>query len=106
MSEIVNTYTESDVAHAPSGHLPFVGSDVEVVAFRTGDDLVLIVNKAVCVFRTVLVGAFRDDLDLIDCNMLMRDERNALGQLTAERQVGVARALAGMRAAVKRIERE
>ena len=78
--DIDPVYTKDDVKGASRGHMPFEGSDIEVVAFREGNDLVVLVNKTVCVFRTTLVGAFRNDLNVTTCNMLMRDERIVLGR--------------------------
>ncbi len=78
--EIDPTYTEADRANAPQGHLPYPGSNVEVVSYREGLDLIVLVNKGPCIFRTRLVGAFRDDHDTMALNMLMRDERIELGE--------------------------
>lgn len=45
----------------PRGHLQFEGTDVEVVAYRSGERLALIVNKkGVCVYRCTLTNAFSD----------------------------------------------
>ena len=79
--DIDPVYTKDDVRNALKGHMPIEGSDVEVVAYRKGDDLMLLVNKGPCIFRTLLVGAFREDLDRMQCNMLMRDERIVLGEI-------------------------
>ena len=54
--DIDPVYTKSDVENAMTGHMPFEGSDVEVVAYKKGDDLVLLVNKGPCIFRTTLAG--------------------------------------------------
>ena len=54
--DIDPVYTKDDVRNAQKGHMPFEGSDIEVVAYREGDDLVVLVNKSVCVFRTRLLG--------------------------------------------------
>ena len=90
--EIEPTYTEADRANAPQGHLPYPGTNVEVVSYREGLDLVVLVNKGPCIFRTRLVGAFRDDLDTMQCNILMRDERIELGDVPADMQ-DIAKAL-------------
>ena len=79
--EIDPVYTADDVRNAKKGHMPFEASDVEVVAYRDGDDLVLVVNKSSCVFRTRLVGAFREDHARMQSNILMRDERIVLGEI-------------------------
>ena len=79
--DIDPVYTKDDVRNAQKGHMPFGGSDVDVVAYRQGDDLVVLVNKGPCIFRTLLVGAFREDLDRMQCNILMRDERIVLGEI-------------------------
>ena len=84
--EILSTYTKDDARDAPPGHMPFPGTDIEVVAYREGDDLVVLVNKTVCVFRTRLIGAFRDDLDLMRCNVLMSDQRIVLGEVPQDRE--------------------
>ena len=59
--------------------MPIAGTNIEVVTYRKGDDLVLLVNKGPCIFRTTLAGAFRDDLDPMQCNVLMRDDLLVLG---------------------------
>ena len=79
--DIDPVYTKNDVRNAQKGHMPFEGSDVEVVAYRDGDDLIVLVNKSVCVFRSRLAHAFRTDLDVSAANMLMRDERVVLGEI-------------------------
>ena len=76
--EIDPVYTKDDVRNAHKGHVPFAGTDVEIVAYREGDDLVLLVNKSACVFRTRLVGTFRTDLDVSEANMFTHDDRTVL----------------------------
>jgi hypothetical protein len=80
--EITATYTKKDVAEALAGHMPLPGTDVEIVAYPVnGDDLVLLANKGgVCVFRTILAGALRSDLDLIKANFHMADQCIVLGE--------------------------
>ena len=64
--------------------MPIAGTNIEVVTYRKGDDLVLLVNKGPCIFRTTLAGAFRDDLDPMQCNVLMRDDLLVLGKIPAD----------------------
>jgi hypothetical protein len=80
--EITSTYTKKDATEAPSGHMPLVGTDCEVVAYPLNEtDLVVLVNKgAVCVYRTILAGALRGNLDLIKANIHMTDQRIVLGE--------------------------
>jgi hypothetical protein len=80
--EIAATYTKKDVAEALAGHMPLPGTDVEIVAYPVnGHDLVVLANKgSVCVFRTILAGALRDDLNLIAANFHMTDQRIVLGE--------------------------
>jgi hypothetical protein len=55
------TYTEEDVHDAPSGHLPLVGTDLELCFTRSGNDAVLHVNKGgVMICRIRLQDAGRD----------------------------------------------
>ena len=79
--EVVPTYTAQDTADAPRGHLPLAGTDVEIVAYPSNDqDLMLLVNKgSVCVFRTILVGALRNDVDVHRANTFMTEQRIVLG---------------------------
>lgn len=58
------TYSEDDVEAAPFGHVRFVGTDVDVVAYPIGArDLCVLVNKTgVCVYRVTLANALRGDL--------------------------------------------
>ena len=80
--EITPSYTEADRRDAPSGHMPLAGTDVEVVAYPINEhDLILLVNKGgVCVYRTILAGALRDDLDLPKANFHMTEQRIVLGE--------------------------
>jgi hypothetical protein len=80
--EITHTYSPKDAADAPTGHMPLHGTDVEIVAYALNEqDLVLLANKGgVCVFRTVLAGALRSDLDLQNANFHMTDQRIVLGE--------------------------
>jgi hypothetical protein len=80
--EITATYTEKDKAEAPSGHMPLPGTDVEIVAYPVNEqDLVVLVNKGgVCVFRTILAGSLRSDLDLQKANFHMTEQRIVLGE--------------------------
>jgi len=80
--EITPTYTERDEADAPSGHMPLPGTDVEIVAYPINEqDLMLLANKGgVCVYRTILAGALRNDLDLQKANFHMTDQRIVLGE--------------------------
>lgn len=80
--EITTTYTPKDEVEAPSGHMPLMGTDVEVVAYPVSDlDLMVLVNKSgVCVFRTILVGALRTELDAMQANVNMTDQRIVLGE--------------------------
>ena len=80
--EITPTYTEAERRDAPSGHMPLAGTDVEVVAYPINEqDLMVLVNKGgVCVFRTILIGALRDDLNLQKANIHMTDQRIVLGE--------------------------
>ncbi len=81
VGEIGGTYTQADARNALPGHLPFPGSDVELVGYRQGEDLIVLVNKGPCVFRTRLVGAFRDDLDRMTANLMMHDDRVVPGEV-------------------------
>jgi hypothetical protein len=80
--EITPTYTDKDRAEALSGHMPLPGTDVEIVAYPLNEqDLVLLVNKGgVCVNRTIPAGALRGDLDLMNVNFHMTDQRIVLGE--------------------------
>jgi hypothetical protein len=80
--EITQTYTQKDAVEAPTGHMPLPGTDVEIVAYPINEqDLVLLANKGgVCVFRTILAGALRSDLDLQKANFHMTDQRIVLGE--------------------------
>lgn len=80
--EIATTYTEKDESDAPSGHMPLAGTDCEVVAYPVNEsDLMVLLNKGgVCVFRTILAGAFRTDLDLQQANFHMTEQRIVLGE--------------------------
>lgn len=56
----MSLFSQDDLDQAPRGHLPFPGSDVEVVAYRTGDALCLIVNKqGICAYRATIANAFK-----------------------------------------------
>jgi hypothetical protein len=80
--EITPVYTEADRRDAPSGHIPLPSTDVEVVAYPVNaEDLMVLVNKGgVCVFRTILAGALRTDLNLEKANFHMTDQRIVLGE--------------------------
>lgn len=80
--EITPTYTDADRRDAPSGHMPLPRTDVEVVAYPVNaDDLMLLVNKGgVCVYRTILAGALRTDLNLEKANFHMTEQRIVLGE--------------------------
>jgi hypothetical protein len=80
--EITLTYTAKDAVDAPTGHMPLPGTDVEIVAYPINErDLVLLANKGgVCVFRTILAGALRSDVDLQNANFHMTDQRIVLGE--------------------------
>ena len=80
--EITTAYTEIDRRNAPSGHMPLPRTDVEIVAYPVNEhDLMVLVNKAgVCVSRTVLAGALRNDLDVMQANFHMTDQRIVLGE--------------------------
>lgn len=79
--EIAPTYTEADRRDASSGHMPLPGTDVEIVAYPVNkQDLMVLVNKGgVCVFRTILAGALRHDLDVMKANFHMTEQRIVLG---------------------------
>jgi hypothetical protein len=81
-AEVVPTYTHRDKTEAPTGHMPLPGTDVEVVAYHiNSQDLMLLANKGgVCVFRTILAGALRGDLDLMKANFHMTEQRIVLGE--------------------------
>jgi hypothetical protein len=56
-------YTTVDLKDAPIGHLPFPGTDVEIVAYQTGSTLTILANKgSQCLYRVTIEGIF-DDLD-------------------------------------------
>ncbi len=80
--EITTAYTEADRRNAPSGHMPLPQTDVEVVAYPlNADDLMLLANKGgVCVFRTILAGAMRCDLNVVQANFHMTEQRIVLGE--------------------------
>jgi len=60
---IIPTYTPLDAADALEGHLPLVGTDVEIVAYRTGQALCLTVNKrGIAAYRATITNAF-DNLE-------------------------------------------
>lgn len=55
------TYTKEDVQDAPSGHLPLVGTDLELCFSRSGNDAVLHVNKGgIMICRIRLQDATRE----------------------------------------------
>jgi len=57
----MTTYTEEDCAEAPPGHLPLVGTDLELVFTRSRTDAVVHVNKAgVMICRIKLQEATRE----------------------------------------------
>ena len=62
--------------------MPLPRTDVEVVAYPVNaEDLMVLVNKGgVCVFRTILAGALRSDLDLTKANFHMTEQRIVLGE--------------------------
>jgi hypothetical protein len=62
--------------------MPLPGTDVEVVAYPVNaDDLMVLVNKGgVCIFRTILAGALRSDLDVMKANFHMTEQRIVLGE--------------------------
>jgi hypothetical protein len=76
-ADVLPTYTGNDVAEALTGHMPLPGTDVEIVAYPISEqDLVLLVNKGgVCVFGMILAGALRNDLDVMQANIHMTDQR-------------------------------
>ena len=80
--EIASTYTEKDARDAIQGHMPLAGTDVEIVAYPCNvEDLMVLVNKGgVCVFRTILAGALRTDLELVKANFHMTEQRIVLGE--------------------------
>jgi hypothetical protein len=51
-----NVYTKDDVEEALAGHLPLAGTDIEVCASRSGDDVVLHVNKGGILICRVRLG--------------------------------------------------
>jgi hypothetical protein len=55
-------YSEGDLLGSPPGHMPLVGTDVEIVAYRNGEDLTVLVNRGHCIYRATLVGAMRKGL--------------------------------------------
>ena len=83
--EVGHVYTKADADHPLPGRMPFPGTDLEVVAVREGDDLKIIVNRAACIHRVRLVGAFRTDLDVMSANVNMRDEVIVVGEVPADR---------------------
>jgi hypothetical protein len=76
MGDVVNLrgpyfYTEECLQDAPDGHRPVVGTDVEVVAYRSGNDLVLLVNKGPkCCYRATLRGVMRPGFQSADTGPL------------------------------------
>ena len=62
--------------------MPLPHTDVEIVAYPVNaEDLMVLVNKGgVCVYRTILAGALRTDLDLNAANFHMTDQRIVLGE--------------------------
>jgi hypothetical protein len=62
--------------------MPLPGTDIEVVAYPVNvEDLMVLVNKGgVCVFRTILAGALRTDLNLEKANFHMTEQRIVLGE--------------------------
>jgi hypothetical protein len=80
--EIAPTYSERDEDDAPSGHMPLPRTDCEVVAYPVNQsDLMVLVNKhGVCVYRCILAGALRTDLDVQKANFHMTDQRIVLGE--------------------------
>lgn len=54
-------YTKEDADNALDGHMPIPKSDIEIVAYRTGNALSLAVNKrGTTCFRATLANAFDD----------------------------------------------
>jgi hypothetical protein len=53
---MTNVYTQDDVEEAPPGHLPLVGTDLELVFTRAGDDAVVHVNKGGILICRVRLG--------------------------------------------------
>ena len=94
--EITSAYTEKDAADAPSGHMPLPATDLEIVAYPVNEhDLMVLVNKAgVCVFRTILAGALRNDLDVMQANFHMTEQRIVLGEPSASMQEMIRQMLA------------
>ena len=86
--EITPTYTEKDEAEAPSGHMPLPRTDCEVVAYPVNEsDLMVLLNKrGVCVYRCILAGALRTDLDVMKANFHMTEQRIVLGEPSASMQ--------------------
>jgi len=60
-ASVATTYTLSDLLAAAPGHMPLVGTDVEVVAYRSGADLVVLVNRGKCIYRATLVGGLKPE---------------------------------------------
>ena len=56
-------YTEQDAQNAPFGHVRFEDSTVEVVAYRGGDVLTVLVNKSgICAYRATIPNAFKEGI--------------------------------------------
>jgi hypothetical protein len=86
--QITQVYTEKDEEEAPSGHVPLPGTDCEVVAYPVNEsDLMVLLNKrGVCVYRCILAGALRTDLDVMKANLHMTEQRIVLGEPSASMQ--------------------
>ena len=53
---MTDVYTQDDVQEALPGHLPLVGTDVEVCVSRSGDDIVVHVNKGGILICRIRLG--------------------------------------------------
>lgn len=52
-------YTPEDQLLAPEGTYRYLDTDVEVLSYRTGNQLCIVLNKnGVCAYRATIVNAF------------------------------------------------
>lgn len=90
----MTAYTEDDAKEAPHGHVRLPGTDVDVVAYASGENLTVLVNKGgVCVYRATLRNALRKDLapytdphPALDDAFVVRDVGAALAAIASRQR--------------------
>lgn len=67
-------YTEQSRLEAPPGHMPLPGTPIEVVAYRSGANLTVLVNHGPrCIYRATLINAGKLDPKFTAATAILSD---------------------------------